>query len=139
MHIKLEKYYIIILKRNNMKYLKIESGKGYYYNGQNYCEIDKIKKEDLLNMINQAEVDNFEIDAYKEGEILNKAQQIIYENIYNKFFEFLENKDQFEKETSGMYAEAIGKYSIVTDQNIAEDDFLVDDVDEEVKVENIPF
>jgi len=122
-----------------MKYLKIESGKGYYYNGQNYCEIDKIKKEDLLNMINQAEVDNFEIDAYKEGEILNKAQQIIYENIYNKFFEFLENKDQFEKETSGMYAEAIGKYSIVTDQNIAEDDFLVDDVDEEVKVENIPF
>lgn len=102
----------MILSRNNMKSLKIEENKGFYWNGSEYKEIDKITKDDLLTLLNLAETDDFELDPYNESLIANRAHQIIYENIFNKFSQFLGDKEQFKREVDELYKEAIGKYSV---------------------------
>lgn len=122
-----------------MKYLKIELNKGFYWNGNGYSEIDKINKEDILNLVNLAEKEDFELDEYNESNIANKAHQIIYENIYSKFSQFLENKGQFKREVDETYRDAIGKYPTESEYKITEEDFGVEDVEEEIRVENIPF
>lgn len=95
-----------------MKYLKIEDKKGLYWDGQNYQDIDKINKDSLLILLNSAESVGFEMDDYKEEDIGNKAHQIIYENIYSKLKQFLNEKDQFVKEVDNLYVEAINKYDV---------------------------
>lgn len=130
-----------------MKYLKIEDDKCLYWDGKVYQEIDKINKDGLLVLLNAAETNNFEMDAYSEGLIKNKAHQVIYENIYSKFEQFLNEKDQFKKEVDCLYMDAINKYSADI-QNEHPDNMrdadIIDDTesekeDEEIKVEDIPF
>lgn len=94
-----------------MKYLKIENNKGFYWDGKEYQEIDKIDKNGLLALLNAAETESFEFDAYDESLLANKAHQVIYENIHSKFEQFLNDKTQFKTEVDGLYKEAIGKYS----------------------------
>jgi len=94
-----------------MKYLKIENNKGFYWDGKEYQEIDKINKYSLLTLLNMAEVDDFELDTYDENLIGNKAHQVIYENIYSKFEQFLNDKNQFKTDVDNLYKEAISKYS----------------------------
>lgn len=119
-----------------MKYLKIENDKGFYWDGENYQEIDKINKEGLLVLLNAAEKDEFELDDYNEDILANKAHQIIYENIYSKFEQFLDDKEQFKTQVDRLYSEAINKYSanlvgtkfddIDSIQDEKEDDYEID-------------
>jgi hypothetical protein len=97
--------------KNNMKYLKIEDNKGYYWDGAEYQEVDKINKKGILALLKAAETDDFEMDAYDENLLGNKAHQIIYENLYTKFEEFMGDKEQFKRDVDNLYREAIGKYS----------------------------
>lgn len=129
-----------------MKYLKIENEKGLFLKEGLYIDIDKITKEDLLMLVNSAENDDFEIDPYDETLIKNKAHQIIYENIYNKFDEFLKDKDQFKREVEQLYKDAINKYSVeINDEDT--DNIVVceegsdkgDNGIDQIKVEDIPF
>lgn len=104
-----------------MKYLKIENEKGYYWNGNKYVEIDKINKDDLLNLLNFAETESFDTDTYDQSLIGSKAQQIIYENISLKFTRFLEEKDQFKMEAKRLYENALNKYKVIlTDDETSE-------------------
>jgi hypothetical protein len=125
-----------------MKYLKIEDNKGFYWNGKEYQEIDKINKDDLIVLLNAAEAEDFELDAYDENLLGNKAHQVIYENIHSKFEQFLSDKNQFKTEVDNLYKDAIGKYSADI-QNEKLDD--ADDVDEgendeeNISPEDIPF
>ncbi len=124
-----------------MKYLKIQNEKGYYWDGSNDQEIDKINKQDLLTLLEQAEKIDFEIDKYNESLIKNKAHQIIYENLYNKFQQFIDNKEQFINDANKLYKVAIIKHS-VKDIDITidvEGDFKEEINEDEIKVENIPF
>ncbi len=95
-----------------MKYLKIENNKGYYCLAQNkWQEIDRINKEDLLILLNKALETDFEMDAYEQEKVSNKAHQIIYKNLFNKFTELLENKNRFKDESEQLYKDAIEKYN----------------------------
>lgn len=98
-----------------MKYLKIDDNKAYYLKSADnetvWTEIDKINKDDLLTLLNSAIASDFEMDIYSEEILANKAHQIIYKNIYEKFSSLLTMKDKFKDESENLYKEAIEKYS----------------------------
>jgi len=97
-----------------MKYLKIENNKAFYRKDkaipENWEEIDKIEKDDLMKLLDFATEDDFEMDAYDEETLANKAHQIIYKSIYEKLNIFLTNKDRFKDQTENVYKEALEKY-----------------------------
>jgi len=97
-----------------MKYLKIEDDKGYFLkeeNPESYIEIDKISKDDLLNLLNKAVKSGFEMEDYQEELLGNPAHRIIYKNIYEKFTQLELNKNMFKDKSESYYKEAIEKYS----------------------------
>lgn len=94
-----------------MKYLKIEENKGYYRNGDDdWVELDSISKEYLLILLDKAITEDFEMDQYNLALIANKAHQIIYKNLFDKFSELLINKKRFKDECEQLYRPAIEKY-----------------------------
>lgn len=95
-----------------MKYLKIENSKGFFcLDGANWQEIDKINKDDLMVLLDKAIETDFEMDEFKLENIANKAHQIIYKNLYQKFIELLDNKTRFKDESEQFYKAAFEKYS----------------------------
>ncbi len=95
-----------------MKYLKIEGNKGFYQlEPDKWKEIDKINKDDLMVLIDKAIEDEFEMDDFDIEKVANKAHQIIYKNLYEKFSELIENKSRFKDESEQLYKKAIEKYS----------------------------
>lgn len=101
-------------KIRRMKYLKIDKDKAFYLKDKNqpdnWEEIDKIGKEDLLKLLDYATNEEFELDSYEETLLANKAHQIIYKHLFEKFASFLSNKDRFKDEANNLYKEAIEKY-----------------------------
>lgn len=97
-----------------MKYLKIENHKGYFVKDiaspDNWTEIDQIEKDDLLNLLDIATNQDFEFDAYDEAILGNKAHQIIYKHIAEKFTTFLSNKNRFKDEADNLFKTALEKY-----------------------------
>ena len=98
-----------------MRYLKIDDNKVYYLqdvlNG-GWQEIDKINKDDLLSLLNTAVTSEFEMDEFQEDKIANKAHQIIYKKIHEKFADILTVKNKFLDESTSLYKEAVEKYSL---------------------------
>lgn len=130
--------YTRALRTNMGKYLKIEDNKGYYWDGSDYQEIDKINKKGILALLRAAETDDFEFDPYDESLLGNKAHQIIYENLATKFDEFLSDKEQFKQEVENLYREAIGKYSAeIKDE--AEESGEKEDVNDGSQDDDVPF
>jgi hypothetical protein len=119
-----------------MKDLKIEDNKGFYWDGAEYREIDKINKKDILALLNRAETEKWEMDPYDESRLPNKAHQIIYENLHSKFEQFLGDKTQFTKEAESLYKDAVDKYTAQPDTD-EEDE--ADDSDKETDPDDIPF
>lgn len=98
-----------------MKYLKIENNKGYFIKDKNtpnsWIEIDLIEKDDLLRLLDYAtEGEVFEYDKYDNELLQNKAHNIIYKHITEKFNIFLQNKNIFKDEVDNLYKDAIEKY-----------------------------
>lgn len=97
-----------------MKFLKINDNKAFFLKDkeepENWTEIDKIEKEDLIKLLDFAIQEDFEMDVYDENILANKAHQIIYKSIYEKLNTFLNNKDRFKDETEAIYKEALEKY-----------------------------
>lgn len=97
-----------------MKYLKIEDGKGYYLiiePEETWIEIGKINKDHLLYLLKEIINKDFEMQEYDEKILSNKAHQIIYKNIYEKFSELALNKNRFKNESENLYKVALEKYS----------------------------
>jgi hypothetical protein len=99
-----------------MKYLKIEDNKGYFLRTNEdsttvWMEIDKISKDDLFSLLNYATSDTFEMDAYSEDIMANKAHQIIYKNIHEKFQGLESMKSKFKDESESLYKDALEKYT----------------------------
>lgn len=125
-----------------MKYLEIKDNKGYYWNDKEMVEIDQINKDELLKLINHAEDDEFEMDAYDEKQLQNKAHQIIYQSLHTKLSDFLTDKGQFNADVDTLYAEAIGEYSADVEAETDEEDIEEsEDTEEEENSnpEDIPF
>ena len=95
-----------------MKILKVNGGKAYYsFDGSTDNEIDKISKDDLLKLLDIFLGQNCEMDEYEEISIANKAHQIIYKSLYNKFRDLEDKKQIFTEECDRVYKEAIDFYS----------------------------
>ena len=94
-----------------MKILEVKNGKGYFLKGEETLELDQIGKEDLLNLLDLAIASEFEMDEYDVEKLHNKAHQIIYKHLYQKFDELRQNKDRFKDESERAYKDAIEKYS----------------------------
>ncbi|MCK5027104.1 MAG: hypothetical protein KAS07_01670 [Candidatus Pacebacteria bacterium] len=124
-----------------MKYLEIKDNKGYYWNGEGVVEIDKINKDDLLKLINHAEEDEFEMDAYNEEQLQNKAHQIIYQSIYTKLNDFLVDAEQFNRKVDALYTDAVGEYGADVEAETDEEDIeeSEENEEEEINPEDIPF
>ncbi len=71
-----------------------------------------MKKDDLLCLLDVATntEENFEMDSMDEKEPMNQAHRVIYESLYGKFEELIENKDRFHDESASLYKEALEKY-----------------------------
>lgn len=96
-----------------MKLLKIENKKGYFYSKElnNYLEIDRLDSNSVKNIIEYImNYEDFEWDSYDEKLILNKAQQIVYKNLFNKLEELKKEKNVLLNEINDKYKTAIEKY-----------------------------
>jgi hypothetical protein len=94
-----------------MKHLKIEGGKGHYsIDGTTWSEIDRIGKDDILELVNLATTSDFELDPYNREQIPNPAHEIIYRNLASKFTDLIASKDRFRDESQQLYREALQKY-----------------------------
>lgn len=97
-----------------MKYLKIEDNKAFFIKDkaqpEDWTEIDKIEKNDLLKILDYAAEEDFEMDEFDEANLGHKAHQIIYKSLHEKLNIFLENKERFKDQTDGIYKEELEKY-----------------------------
>lgn len=97
----------------NMKCLEIKGGKGYFLNEEgNMVELDKMKKDDLLYLLNVLTntEETFEMDDIQSCKLENQAHKVIYESLYDKFSELLQNRTRFYDESAALYKDAIQKY-----------------------------
>jgi hypothetical protein len=96
-----------------MKYLKIEDNQAFFLKNnalRDWIAVDKIGKDDLMNLLDLAMEPEFEMDDYDEEILANKAHQIIYKSIYEKLSLFLMNKVRFKDQTDAIYKQAREKY-----------------------------
>lgn len=97
-----------------MKCLEIKNGKGYFLNTDGIMvELDKMKKDDLmylLNIVTNTE-EPFEMDDIQLSNIDNQAHKVIYENLYDKFQDLLQNRTRFYDESIALYKDALQKYT----------------------------
>ncbi|MFA5040728.1 MAG: hypothetical protein WC464_03745 [Bdellovibrionales bacterium] len=97
-----------------MKLLKSENGLGYFWKeGGEYCVIDKITKEDLLQLANfTLDQPDVEFDSYSEEDIKPLAHRIIYKNIYEKLEGLITRKATFKDEANRLYLKEYEKYKV---------------------------
>ena len=98
-----------------MKLLKIEDSCGYFRleNGD-YSPVDKITKDDLLRLVNEAlSEEDVGFDSYDESIIQNHAHQVIYKSVMRKLQSLRERKQEFVDESARLYLEDYEKYKTV--------------------------
>ena len=103
-----------------MKYLKIEASKGQFcvapeIETPEWQTIDTITKDHLMRLLEAAISGAFEMDPYVEAQLPNKAHQIIYKRLYEKFAELASKKDIFNDEIDSIYKAALEKYSVASE------------------------
>ncbi len=97
----------------DMKLLKIEDNKGYYFVIQDkFATVDKITKEDLLRLVSLTLDMNQEVefDEYDVDNLKNKAHQIIYKNIFEKLQELKKRRKEYTDESERLYLTEYEKY-----------------------------
>ncbi len=94
----------ILKYENNVSYLNVE-GKDK--------KILEISKEDILKSLEYIyENEDVEIEEYDKDKILNEAEKIVYENLYNKLNNFKENKQTLKNEIDNLFNDLEKKYKI---------------------------
>lgn len=99
-----------------MKILRINNNKGEYsLNGTTYSAIVNISKEDLKTIVDYImENDDVELDHIDEVEnrIDNKAENIIYSDLYTKFNSLIEKKQEIIDKIDSKFSNLIEKYQL---------------------------
>lgn len=94
-----------------MKILKIENSQGLYYTAsQTFQAIDKITKEELLQLVNWALEDDVELDEYNEDRLKNQAHQIVYKSVYDKLRDLRNRQRAFKDESEQLFSKEYDKY-----------------------------
>jgi hypothetical protein len=109
-----------------MKYLKIRNGKGFFRKNDVDVELDRLTKEDLLHLISLAESPEFEMDAYDESLLQNRAHQIIYQSIEAKISAFRLDIKRFSNEVENLYLDAVREYQADVSAEQYEEDEATD-------------
>lgn len=95
-----------------MKCMKIDHGKGYFsVNETDWELLENIDKNHILSIIQSCLKTSFEMDDYKEIVINNKAHQIIYSHLYDKFIELNQQRSKFKDESESLFRDALVKYT----------------------------
>ncbi len=97
----------------DMKLLKIEDNKGYYFVTQDkFATVDKITKDDILRLVSLTLDMNQEVefDQYKDDNLKNQAHQIIYKRILEKLQELKKRKQEFIDESERLYLQEYERY-----------------------------
>lgn len=58
------------------------------------------------------ENEDAELEEYDKEKIVNEAEKIVYENLYNKLSNFKENKQILKSEIDNLFSELEERYSI---------------------------
>lgn len=95
-----------------MKILKVETNGVPMFMSidSEWKPIDLINKDDVSNLLNLCIDKDVVLEEYDESTIKNPAHNIIYNNIYNKFKEFIDDKAGFKDQVGNLYKEALEKY-----------------------------
>jgi hypothetical protein len=95
-----------------MKLLSVKEGGGYFRDAKgDYKSVDKIAKEDLLQLVHWTlHEDAVEFDDYDEQSIKNHAHQIIYKSVQQKLRALRSRKDEFVDESARTFLEAYEQY-----------------------------
>ena len=96
-----------------MKILKYENNVSYLYVDGKYKKLLEISKEDILKTLEYIyENEEIELEEYDKEKIVNEAEKIVYENLYNKFYNFKENKSILKNEIDNLFKDLEEKYKI---------------------------
>jgi DNA polymerase III delta prime subunit len=96
-----------------MKILKYENNVSYLYVDGKYKKLLEISKEDILKSLEYIyEKEDTELEEYDKEKIVNEAERIVYENLYNKLNNFKENKSILKNEIDNLFKDLEEKYKI---------------------------
>ena len=96
-----------------MKILKYENNVSYLNVDGKDKKILEISKEDILKSLEYIyENEDVEIEEYDKDKIVNEAERIIYENLYNKLNNFKEDKPILKNEIDNLFKDLEEKYKI---------------------------
>jgi len=94
-----------------MKILKIEDSNGHFCaNGEEFILIDKLDKENLLELVNHALTTDVEMDNYDPENLKNEAHRIIYRSVHKKLQELIARKDEFFDKSKREFYETYENY-----------------------------
>lgn len=95
-----------------MKLLRVSDNCGSYRDEiGNYISIDRIRKEDLMRLVNWTlHEEVVEFDDYDEKTIKNQAHQIIYKSIVQKLRTLRDRRKEFIDESARLFLEDYEKY-----------------------------
>lgn len=96
-----------------MKILKYEDNVSYLYVDGKYKKLLEISKEDILKSLEYIyENEDAELEEYDKEKIVNEAEKIVYENLYNKLNKFKEDKSILKNEIDNLFKDLEEKYKI---------------------------
>lgn len=96
-----------------MKILKYEDNVSYLYVDGKYKKLLEISKEDILKSLEYIyENEDVELEEYDKEKIVNEAEKIVYENLYNKLNKFKEDKSILKNEIDSLFKDLEEKYKI---------------------------
>lgn len=96
-----------------MKILKYEDNVSYLYVDGKYKKLLEISKEDILKSLEYIyENEDVELEEYDKEKIVNEAEKIVYENLYNKLNKFKEDKSILKNEIDNLFKDLEEKYKI---------------------------
>ena len=94
-----------------MKLLKIEDNQGHFLGGDGtFTSLDRITKEDLLNLVDLTLTQEVEFDDYDSEAVKNQAHQILYKSIWEKLRGLKDRKEAFKDETERLYLKEYERY-----------------------------
>ena len=87
-----------------MKILKYENNASYLYVDGKYKKLLEISKEDILKSLEYIyENEDVGLEEYDKEKIVNEAEKIVYENLYNKLNNFKEDKPILKNEIDNLF------------------------------------
>lgn len=96
-----------------MKILKYDNNASYLYVDGKYKKLLEISKEDILKSLEYIyENEDVELEEYDKEKIVNEAEKIVYENLYNKLNNFKEDKPILKNEIDNLFKDLEEKYKI---------------------------